>query len=252
MPIIEKTGKLLILSFFLASFDATAQDTAEDGQDAAPPVSPIQQGLDRARQQVEAGNKAAAVSELNALFDSGFSAIGFVLADPILGQLQGDPAFDALAKKMEVQAYPCEHDEVFNEFDFWVGEWDVHVATGQFAGSNVITKEHRGCVLIENWVNAGGTGGMSINYVDKITGDWVQVWNDASGSQINIRGGMTDEGMLLTGTIHTVANGTTLPFRGLWTPLDDGRVRQLFEQSNDGGETWQFSFEGFYTRKESE
>ena len=40
---------------------------------------------------------------------------------------------------------------------------------------------------------------MSINYLDKVSGEWVQVWNDASGSQINIRGGMTEEGMLLVG-----------------------------------------------------
>jgi hypothetical protein len=41
-----------------------------------------------------------------------------------------------------------------------------------------------------------------------------------------------------------------VPFRGLWTPLPDGRVRQFFEQSNDGGETWVPWFEGFYTRKD--
>ena len=61
---------------------------------------------------------------------------------------------------------------------------------------------------------------------------------------------MTDDGMLLVGTLHSVGTGTTLPFRGLWTLLDDGRVRQFFEQSTDGGETWTPWFEGFYTRKE--
>jgi len=149
----------------------------------------------------------------------------------------------------DADAFPCEHDAAFTEFDFWIGEWDVHVASGQYAGSNTITREQRGCVLIEDWTNASGGGGGSINYVDKIDGAWVQIWNDASGSQINIRGGLTDEGMLLVGTIHTVANGQTLPFRGLWTPLPDGRVRQYFEQSLDDGETWSAWFEGFYTRK---
>ena len=83
-------------------------------------------------------------------------------------------------------------------------------------------------------------------------GEWVQIWNDASGGQINIRGGMTDDGMLLSGTIHTVADGTTMPFRGLWTPLPDGRVRQFFEQSSDDGVTWAPWFEGFYTRSQAE
>jgi len=145
--------------------------------------------------------------------------------------------------------FPCEQDARFTEFDFWVGAWDVHVANGQYVCSNVIERAQRGCVLVENWTSAGGGGGMSINYLDKIEGQWVQIWNDASGSQINIRGGMTDDGMRLIGTIHYVAQGTTAAFRGLWTPLPDGRVRQFFEQSTDNGATWVPWFEGFYSRK---
>ena len=121
----------------------------------------------------------------------------------------------------------------YRQFDFWLGDWDVHVASGSFAGHNTIERTQRGCVLIENWTSASGNTGMSINYVDDQTGEWVQVWNAGSGSQINIRGGLTDAGMLLVGTIHYVANGQTLPFRGLWTPLEDGRVRQFFERRPD-------------------
>ncbi len=150
----------------------------------------------------------------------------------------------------QVQApqFPCEEDDRFAQFDFWVGNWDVHVANGTFAGHNVITSPNRGCVLLETWTGASGTGGTSINYLDHETGEWVQVWNDSSGSQINIRGGMTEEGMFLVGTIHYVASDTTLPFRGLWTPLPDGRVRQFFEQYDPDNEEWVTWFEGFYTR----
>ena len=152
----------------------------------------------------------------------------------------------------QAPTFPCENDDKFAEFDFWVGDWEVHVANGKLAGENEIIRAERGCLLIESWKSATGGTGMSINYVDKITDEWVQVWNDASGSQINIRGGLTDEGMLLVGTIHYVANGQTLPFRGLWTPLEDGRVRQFFEQSTDDSESWTPWFEGFYTRKSAE
>ena len=145
--------------------------------------------------------------------------------------------------------YPCQDDERFSQFDFWVGEWDVHVASGQFAGSNVITSPHHSCVLVETWASATGGGGMSINYLDHESGEWVQIWNDSSGSQIDIRGGLTDDGMLLTGTIHYIGNDQTFPFRGLWTPLPDGRVRQFFEQFDEATESWKPWFEGFYTRK---
>ena len=106
--------------------------------------------------------------------------------------------------------------------------------------------------LIESWTGASGLGGMSINYLDKRDGQWVQVWNSSGGSQIEIRGGLTDDGMLLVGTLHTIGAATTVPFRGLWTPLEDGRVRQFFELSNDDGKTWTTWFDGYYTRKDTE
>jgi len=151
-------------------------------------------------------------------------------------------------KKPPAVSFPCQQQAEFRAFDFWLGEWEVRTADGRLAGHNSIKAAEQGCVLLENWRGAGGSTGMSVNYLDKSTGEWVQIWNDASGSQINIRGGLTDEGMLLVGRIHYIARGTTAAFRGLWTPLDDGRVRQFFEQSNDGGKNWSKWFEGFYSR----
>ncbi|MBT8080860.1 MAG: hypothetical protein KJO56_00390 [Gammaproteobacteria bacterium] len=212
--------------------------------------SPVRIAFERARIETLSDDRDAAVAELQALADNGFSGLGFITGDPILSTLEGHPAFDVLVAQMAARAYPCEHDEAFRAFDFWVGDWDVHVAGGGFAGTNTIERAQRGCVLIENWSSAGGGAGMSVNYLDKATGEWVQVWNAEGGSQIHIRGGMTEEGMLLVGTLHDVASGTTTPFRGLWTQLEDGRVRQFFEQSTDGGTTWATWFEGFYSRKQ--
>ncbi|MDJ0918218.1 MAG: hypothetical protein QNJ05_10665 [Woeseiaceae bacterium] len=143
-------------------------------------------------------------------------------------------------------------DDDFNAFDFWVGDWDVHTADGTLAGENSIAKVHNGCLVTESWQGVQGSVGTSINYLDRVNDEWVQIWNDAGGSQINIRGGLTDDGMLLVGKIHYISNGTTADFRGLWTPLSDGRVRQFFEQSVDGGKTWTTWFEGFYTKKSAE
>lgn len=157
-------------------------------------------------------------------------------------------AGEAAAQTAPPQA-PCLDDPRFAEFDFWVGEWDVHTADGTLAGTNVITREEKGCVIVERWTGESGGTGMSINYFDHANGEWVQVWNSSGGAQIDIRGNLTEDGMLLTGSIHYVARSMTADFRGLWTPLADGRVRQYFEQSTDGGETWQPWFEGFYSRK---
>jgi hypothetical protein len=157
----------------------------------------------------------------------------------------------AEAEPAPASRFSCEEQEKFREFDFWIGTWDVHTADGRFAGRNVIESSQRGCVLIENWTGTGGSTGTSINYFDAAAEEWVQVWTDAGGGQITIRGGMTDAGMLLEGQIHDTSNGNTAPFRGLWTAQPDGRVRQFFEQSNDGGETWEPWFEGYYSRADT-
>jgi len=220
-----------------------ALDMAESG------LSPARAGLERARIAAVGGDSASAIAVLERLFDEGFSAVRAITADPVLAGLEGRGGYDALIEKMSRRAYPCRYDDAFREFDFWLGDWDVHLPDGQYAGSNTISRDEAGCVLNENWVDARGGTGSSINYVDKRTGEWVQVWNSESGTQIAVRGGLETGGMRLEGEIHYVASGTTASFRGLWTPLDDGRVRQFFEQSSDGGETWTPWFEGYYSRK---
>ncbi|MCH8307234.1 MAG: hypothetical protein IH930_03740 [Proteobacteria bacterium] len=215
-------------------------------------MSPIRIGLEKARIYVSNEDNGAALDELQKVSDSGFTAVNVITSDPVLNQLSGQSQYDELVAKMSIQAYPCEHRDEFSEFDFWLGEWDVHTANGSFAGKNRIEKAQAGCVLVENWVSVTGVSGMSVNYFDISSNEWVQVWSGAGGTQIVIRGGLSDEGLLLEGHINYVANGTSAPFRGLWTPLPDGRVRQFFEQSSDGGETWAPWFEGFYTRTNME
>ena len=212
-------------------------------------LSATPSGIEKARILVAGNDPAGATTELQNVFAAGFTGVGVLTNDPLINSMAGRKVYDELVQNMSVQAYPCAHQQGFQDFDFWVGEWDVHLANGALAGSNVIEAVERGCALTEHWTSASGGTGMSINYFDKASGEWVQVWNAEGGSQIVIRGGMTDDGMAMEGYIHYVGNGTTAPFRALWTPLPDGRVRQYFEQSNDDGDTWVPWFEGFYTRK---
>ena len=211
-------------------------------------LSPVRIGIEKARILVAGNDQEGATTELQDVFAAGFTSVGVLTSDPLINSMAGRKDYDELVSQMSVQAFPCAHQEGFRDFDFWIGEWDVHLANGTQAGSNDIKSIERGCALTEHWTGASGGTGMSINYLDKSSGKWVQVWNAANGAQINIRGGLTDDGMLLEGYIHYVSNGTTAPFRGLWTLLPDGRVRQNFEQSNDNGKTWVPWFEAFYTR----
>ncbi|MCZ6559924.1 MAG: hypothetical protein O6931_03415 [Gammaproteobacteria bacterium] len=212
-------------------------------------LSPIRLGMEKARILIAGDDPDGATTELQKLFDTGFTAVGVLTNDPLIHSLAGSKDYDELVRTMSVQAYPCAQQAGFQDFDFWVGEWDVHLANGTPAGSNIIEPIERGCALTEHWTSASGGTGMSVNYLDKANDEWVQIWNAEGGSQIIIRGGLKDDGMAMQGYIHYVGNGTTAPFRALWTPLPDGRVRQYFEQSNDGGSTWVPWFEGFYSRR---
>lgn len=215
-------------------------------------LAPFRVGLERARQLVLGSDRGGALAALQALLDGGFTAVDAIRLDPLLSRLSDDPAYDSLIASMQARAFPCEQHERFQDFDFWLGDWDVHLANGTFAGTNRVRGAEHGCVLLEEWASATGGTGRSINYFDAASGEWVQIWNDAGGSQINIRGGLTEYGMRLTGQIHYVGRGLTAPFRGLWTPLPDGRVRQFFEQEAADGTGWTPWFEGFYSRQEPE
>ena len=138
-------SKLLILIMLLTPSAAKAQDSA-----ATPPVSPLQVAMDSARAAARANDPDAAVAALQKLVDGGFTNVAYITSDTDIATLAGHPVYDKLIADMTVAAYPCEYDGQFSEFDFWVGEWDVHVASGALAGHNEITREQHSCVFIEN------------------------------------------------------------------------------------------------------
>jgi hypothetical protein len=164
----------------------------------------------------------------------------------------GIPGPAMLAQEPAARPLPCETDARHAEFDFWVGEWDVFQADGRKAGSNVISKTESGCLLMEHWTGAGGSSGTSMNYFDPVAAQWVQVWVSGDRTIIDIRGGLHEGSMQLLGTIKDAANPDGARFRGTWTLLDDGRVRQFFEQSTDAGATWTPWFEGFYVKQQGQ
>ncbi len=142
---------------------------------------------------------------------------------------------------------PCEGGGPYDEFDFWVGEWDVFTPEGNKAGTNRIEETEGGCILLESWTGAGGGTGTSINYYDPSTERWNQLWVSPNGVVIRIAGGLRDGSMVLEGEL-VGPEGRSQPFRGTWTPNPDGSVRQFFEISADDGATWAAWFDGKYVR----
>lgn len=165
------------------------------------------------------------------------AAASFALAAPSIAQDDAPPP-------------PCE-SEGYNQFDFWLGEWDVYGPNGNLAGHNTIESAEGGCLITESWVNTTGGTGQSLNVYNPDTGLWRQVWVSA-GSIIDYEGSLTETGsMKLEGTITYHANGASFPFTGEWTPIKDGSVTQHFEQFNPETEDWAVWFTGRYIRAEN-
>jgi hypothetical protein len=103
--------------------------------------------------------------------------------------------------------------------------------------------------MTESWTGAGGFSGSSLNAWDADRKKWHQTWMDSGGGVLQLEGGWADGKMVLTGESITEGKpGETTINRISWTPLPDGRVRQLWEASADKGKTWTVAFDGYYTK----
>lgn len=149
-----------------------------------------------------------------------------------------------------VKPGPCDGPE-FRQFDFWIGDWDVFTPDGQLAGTNKVERILGGCVIAENWSGSKGTEGKSFNVFSTADKQWHQTWVDSQGTRLELAGTLGDNGMVLEGD-SPVANGNGLKNRITWQKLPDGRVRQHWQVSADGGEKWTDAFIGLYTAKRNE
>jgi hypothetical protein len=135
------------------------------------------------------------------------------------------------------------------QFDFWLGRWEVFTPDGKKAGDNLIEPIDGGCALIERWTGRGGFTGTSLNSWDAGAGLWRQHWVDNQGGLLRLAGRLEDGRMVLAASEpHPDKPGATRRQRISWTPLPDGAVRQLWEQSDDEGATWSVAFDGRYVR----
>jgi hypothetical protein len=162
-----------------------------------------------------------------------------------------------LAQAGAAQAPPPAPDcsaAVHRQFDFWVGEWDVvpngtGLKPGQKPSSNVITRAHGGCVLVENWTGATGGTGMSVNIYDRTRGQWHQTWVDSGGGVHEYWGNLEGSSMVFHGTTPVPSSPELLMHVRLrFIPTGRDVVRQLSERLNADG-TWSTNYDLIYTRR---
>jgi tetratricopeptide (TPR) repeat protein len=197
-----------------------------------------------------AGEREKALDSLSQAAKAGFPGYKTLRSDDDFKSLRDDSRFQQIAEQVKRTALPCEFEPRYQQFDFWVGDWDVYNPAGRLVGTNTIQKIAGGCALLENWESVTGGTGKSLNFFDASKGKWVQNWADSSGEVIRKEGEFADGAMRMEGRlIHH--DGSVSAYRATWTPLPDGRVRQFLEESTDGGKTWNIWFDGYYKRKDA-
>ncbi len=136
---------------------------------------------------------------------------------------------------------PCQSAGV-PQFDFWLGDWNVESpASPGSVSRNQITSINGGCTIRESYTTPIGYEGTSLNFYDAARKVWHQTWIDNQGGALYLEGGLQGKAMVLSTTTDPKAVN-----RITWTPLDDGRVRQHWEATADGGKTWTTIFDGYY------
>lgn len=159
-----------------------------------------------------------------------------LLVSPTFGLTQQPNAGDACSA--------AEH----RQFDFWIGSWTVADADGKELGDNEVSREADGCALLESWSGRNGVSGTSLNFYSRQSRQWHQLWVGGGGLVLRLSGEFDGESMVLAGE-RDGPQGRVLD-RIRWTALPDGRVRQDWETSADGGDSWKKVFLGFYSRRE--
>ena len=167
-----------------------------------------------------------------------FIRIGFVLA------------IVAASGSSFSQANPCKCcDDNHNQFNFWIGDWKVYDPSGKFLGDNSIQAMQDSCLLQENWTSATGVyRGTSYNFYNQKSKNWQQLWIDNQGSHLELEGGFSNGKMTLQSQELINAKGQKQIDRITWTPTNDDQVRQVWETSLNGGDSWKTVFDGIYKK----
>lgn len=136
-----------------------------------------------------------------------------------------------------------------NQFDFWVGNWNVYDTLGNKVGENRIEKQYENCVLQENWISSTVNKGTSYNYFNPVDTTWNQLWLDNQGSILNLKGSFKNNKMVLKSELIPGQKVAFYYNQISWSKNTDGSVNQVWEIFDEKDNFLQLAFFGVYRRK---
>ncbi|HEX6370652.1 MAG TPA: hypothetical protein VF006_17145 [Longimicrobium sp.] len=132
------------------------------------------------------------------------------------------------------------------QIDFFLGTWTVSAAHGPALGTASITSDLSGCLTEESYATDRGYAATSFFYWDPIARSWWRTYIDSEGERIELRGGVVDGRLVLTGT-EPAHDGRSVQVRMTLEPVSADVVRQEWAVSDDG-EVWETEMALVFTR----
>lgn len=171
------------------------------------------------------------------------------LSDKDFDNIRKDARFAKMKKIIHQKKNPCLYSKEARQFDFWIGHWDVFVR-GRKVGENLVEMEVSGCTLVENWRNNQGGTGKSLNSYNAGKKKWQQYYVGSQGGVFEFEGEL--KGNIMSFTAETInPNGGKIMHIFEFHDLPDKTVRQHWQQSTDGGKTWNTVWDSIYKKKKN-
>lgn len=146
---------------------------------------------------------------------------------------------------MSQRSGPCREPD-FDQFDFWVGNWDLSWPAEQMggesgtigSGTNRVERVLGGCVIEENFATGDGNfRGHSVSVLDSRERVWRQTWVDSAGGYISLAGSYDGEKLELR-TEPVEREGDLALNRMVFHAITETSLQWDWQGSRDGGETW--------------
>jgi hypothetical protein len=226
---------------FLAAAAARAQ---------SPPPDP----LGPAREAARAGRLDDAIAALMKAAEKGFFGLAALENDPELAAVRAHPRFTEVRQAVDRNLRPCVYQPEYRALDFWLGEWDVRprgAPESAPASRSRIELIEDQCVVYESYTNPAGYSGRSFNAFQPDTKRWEQFWVDNTGARHHYVGQARDGNVYYEAEGVRAGGPSSPPGKARMTFFNQGKdeVRQLGEQSTDGGKTWSVTYDLIYRRR---
>lgn len=191
--------------------------------------------------------KDSCYSWLNNAADKGFNQFQLAETDTDLINLAGEPKFEAVLKRIRINAKPCLGMPEYRQFDFWIGTWSVYdTKTNNLAGTSEVNNILDECVIMENWKPTSGAAGKSFNIYNVAEKKWRQTYVDASGNFLEFYDGDWNNNKM--SFKMKSPSGIKQLNRLTFFMKSADEVQQVGEASTDNGVSWKVEYDLTYKK----